>query len=127
MDTILHLFFMALLFGPIILAIWGYLKWKNIAVPKDDGKWNVKYMIINSSVLYALAYNIIYFIQELFLVLGKNWIGLKSYLYHNNHTWVGEDPRDDLMQGSGALAIFILGALLLVCYGPGTLALDRKR
>ena len=66
--------------------------------------------------LYALSYNIIYFIQELFLALGKQWIGLTAYLYHNNHNWEGSDPRDQLMQGSGALAIFILGIILLFVY-----------
>ncbi len=78
MEAILHILFAILLLGPIALALWGYFKWKKIPGYVDDGKWNVKSMVINSSLLYALAYNIIYFIQELFLVLGKNWIGLKS-------------------------------------------------
>ena len=116
MNQILHILFLLLLFGPIVLALWGYFKWKNVPIPGGGEKWNTKYILINSSILYALAYNIIYFIQEVFLVLGKNWIGLTSYLYHNNHTWVGEDPRDDLMQGVGALAIFILGIILLIWF-----------
>jgi hypothetical protein len=105
-----------LLAGPIALALWGYFKWKNIPIRQDDARWNKIPTLINSSVLYALAYNIIYFIQELFLALGKKWIGLKAYLYHNNHNWVGEDPRDDLMQGLGALVILLLGILLLVLF-----------
>lgn len=116
MDNILHFLFMVLLLGPIVLASWGYFKWKNRPIGSPDGNWNVIPTVINSSVLYALAYNVIYFIQELFLALGKKWIGLKAYLYHNNHTWVGEDPRDDLMQGLGALVIFILGLLLLLLF-----------
>ena len=116
MDAILHFLFMVLMIGPVVLAAWGYVKWKKKPISQPDKKWNVVPTIINSSVLYALAYNIIYFIQELFLALGKKWIGLKAYLYHNNHSWLGEDPRDDLMQGLGALAIFILGILLMMLF-----------
>lgn len=116
MDTILHFLFATLMIGPVFLALWGYFKWKKIAIHKPDDKWDWRPTLINSSVLYALAYNVMYFIQELFLALGKKWIGLKAYLYHNNHNWVGEDPRDDLMQGLGALVIFILGILLLILF-----------
>lgn len=116
MDTVLHFLFAILMLGSVPLALWGYFKWRNIALPQADDKWNVWPIVINSSVLYALAYNIIYFIQELFLALGKKWIGLKAYLYHNNHNWIGEDPRDDLMQGLGALVIFILGIILLMLF-----------
>jgi hypothetical protein len=70
--------------------------------------------IINSAVLFALSYNIVFFIQELFLVLGKNWIGLDAVLYHNNHNWKGSHPLEALMQGSGAAAIFILGLVFFV-------------
>ena len=113
MDTLLHALFIILLFGPVALALTGYFKWKNHPLHKDF-TWKALPTIIHSSVLYALAYNVIYFIQELFLALGKQWIGLTAYLYHNNHNWVGEDPRDDLMQGLGALVIFVLG-IFLIC------------
>ena len=116
MESFLHFLFFTLLLGPILLALWGFFKWRNIPLQQSSTKWNVIPIVINSSVLYALAYNTIYFIQELFLALGKKWIGLKAYLYHNNHNWVGEDPRDDLMQGLGALVIFILGVLLLILF-----------
>lgn len=110
---------MFLTIGPVVLAIYGYFKGrsqKQNLPPLDSAKWNAVPMIINSAVLYALAYNLIYFVQELFLALGKHWIGLKAYLYHNNHNWEGSDPRDALMQGLGALSIFILGALLLLIF-----------
>ena len=116
METLLHTFLFILLIGPVLLSLWGYFSWKNIPLQGGDTKWGATPIIINSAVLYALAYNVIYFIQELFLALGKKWIGLKAYLYHNNHNWVGEDPRDDLMQGLGALVIFILGILLLILF-----------
>jgi hypothetical protein len=116
MDSLLHFLFAILMFGAVPMALWGYFKWRSIALPQAEEKWNVWPMVINSSVLYALAYNLIYFIQELFLALGKKWIGLKAYLYHNNHNWIGEDPRDDLMQGLGALVILILGVILLLLF-----------
>jgi hypothetical protein len=72
--------------------------------------------VINSAVLYALAFNLIFFLQELFLVLGKKALGLKAFLYHNDHNWVGEHPLTLLMQGSGALAIFLIGLLCLVIF-----------
>jgi hypothetical protein len=65
-------------------------------------------------VLYALAFNIIFFIQELFLALGKRWLGLKAVLYHNNHNWYGEHPMDDLAQGYGAVAIFITAVICFI-------------
>ena len=116
METMLHFLMILLLAGPIVLALWGYFTWMNIPMTQSESNWKVLPTIINSSVLYALAYNVIYFIQELFLALGKQWIGLKAYLYHNNHHWVGEDPRDDLMQGLGALVIIVLGTLLLFLF-----------
>jgi hypothetical protein len=72
--------------------------------------------MINSAVLYALAFNIIFFLQELFLVLGKKALGLETFLYHNNHTWTGEHPMASLMQGSGALAIFLTGLISLAIF-----------
>ncbi|HEX2684119.1 MAG TPA: hypothetical protein VHL77_09315 [Ferruginibacter sp.] len=71
-------------------------------------------IVINSAVLYALAFNIIFFIQELFLALGKRWLGLKAVLYHNNHNWEGSHPMESLAQGFGALAILITGLVCLI-------------
>jgi hypothetical protein len=94
---------------PAIAAIVNYL------IVRRHGKSTVKkfstYTILNSAVLFALAYNIIFFLQEVFLVLGKNRIGLTAILYHNNHNWIGDHPKAALMQGSGAAAIFIAGIL----------------
>jgi hypothetical protein len=67
--------------------------------------------MINSSILYALSFNIVFFIQELFLALGKHWLGLKAYLYHNNHNWEGNHPMEMLAQGYGAAAIFLTGVI----------------
>jgi hypothetical protein len=72
---------------------------------------------ICSALLYTLAFNLTFFIQELFLVLPKAFTpGLRPTLFHNNHTWQGEHPLASLFQGTGALAIFLTGlgcALLL--------------
>jgi len=82
------------------------------SVPALD--WNLS---ITSALLFALAFNLIFFVQELFLVLPKALTpGLRPILFHNNHTWTGENPLASLFQGTGALAIFITGlgcALLL--------------
>jgi hypothetical protein len=72
---------------------------------------------ICSALLYTLAFNLTFFVQELFLVLPKAFTpGLRPTLFHNNHSWQGEHPLASLFQGTGALAIFLTGlgcALLL--------------
>jgi hypothetical protein len=65
--------------------------------------------------LYALAFNLIFFIQELFLVLPKALTpGLRPTLFHNNHTWTGQNPLASLFQGTGALAIIATGFVCLL-------------
>jgi hypothetical protein len=60
--------------------------------------------------LYALAFNLVFFIQEFFLVLPKALTpGLRPTLFHNNHTWSGDSPLSGLFQGTGALAIIVTG------------------
>ncbi len=108
---LVRLFFILLIMGPVALGIYNLLKYRKLVTSKTSSFFPA---LLNSAVLYALAYNLIYFLQELFLVLGKNALGLEAYLYHNNHNWVGEHPMTSLMQGSGALAIFIIGILCLV-------------
>jgi len=71
-------------------------------------------LVINSAVVYALAYNLTFFLQELFLVIPKAVYGLQPILYHNNHRWLGSDPIENLLQGSGALAILISGLVFRV-------------
>jgi hypothetical protein len=96
--------------------IWGFFNWfryKEHPVPRGTANYTT---LINSAVLYALAFNLIFFFQELFLVLGKKAIGLRSFLYHNNHTYEGDHALSPLMQGSGALAIFLIGLICLVIY-----------
>lgn len=102
-----------LLVAPIFWGIFNLVKYKTISAPKNT----VSYItLINSTVLYALAFNLIFFLQEFFLVLGKKAIGLKAILYHNDHNWEGEHPMTLLMQGSGALSIFLIGLICLVIF-----------
>jgi hypothetical protein len=107
-----HLLPLLLLLIPILWGIYGFIR------SKGQAKNKISYpgfaLIFNSAILYALAFNIIFFIQELFLALGKRWLGLKAVLYHNNHNWFGEHPMDDLAQGYGAVAIFITAIICLI-------------
>lgn len=102
-----------LLVGPIVWGVFNRVKSKGVVAPKGIVNYPT---MINSAVLYALAFNSIYFLQELFLVIGKKTLGLKAFLYHNDHNWVGEHPKMLLMQGLGAMAIFVIGLISLVVY-----------
>lgn len=78
--------------------------------------------MINSALLYSLAFNLTFFIQELFLVVPKALTpGLRPTLFHNNHTWQGDNPLAGLLQGSGALATLLSGLVcaVLLRRGPG--------
>lgn len=67
---------------------------------------------LHSLLAYVLAFNLTFFIQELFLVLPKALVpGITPTLFHNNHRWAGEAPIADLFQGTGALAILVSGAV----------------
>lgn len=110
---LVQIFFMILLLGPIV---WGSLNWFAYKGTSSSSKSSFGVTMMNSAVLYALAFNVIFFIQELFLVLGKKALGLEAFLYHNNHDWIGEHQLTALMQGSGALAIFLTGLICLAVF-----------
>ncbi|MBU1376593.1 MAG: hypothetical protein KKE02_24710 [Alphaproteobacteria bacterium] len=68
-----------------------------------------------STLAYALAFNLIFFVQELFLVVPKALTpGLKPTLFHNNHDWTGDNPLAELFQGTGALATVVVGLAFAV-------------
>ena len=76
-----------------------------------DRRWDLR-LAASSWLLYALAFNLVFVLQELFLVLPKALTpGLYPTLFHNNHTWTGHNPIQDLLQGTGALSIFLIGAV----------------
>jgi hypothetical protein len=69
---------------------------------------------LGSVLLCALAFNLTFFWQELWLVIPKALTpGLHPILYHNNHDWVGEAPNVELLQGTGALATLASGLAFL--------------
>lgn len=73
------------------------------ASPAGPWRW---LRTLHSGLLYALCFSLIFFIQELFLVVPKALTpGLRATLYHNNHHWTGDNPLAHLFQGTGALAI----------------------
>lgn len=97
--------------GPLLLGLFGVLRSRRAAVPlaAGDAPWDWR-LTINSALLYALAFNLVFFIQELFLVVPKALTpGLNPTLFHNNHRWEGENPLAALFQGTGAFAIFLVG------------------
>jgi hypothetical protein len=79
-----------------------------------------------SVLLCALAFNLTFFWQELWLVIPKALTpGLHPILYHNDHDWTGKAPIAELLQGSGALATLASGlafcaALALVTRASAT-------
>lgn len=76
--------------------------------------WDLGFSLA-SALAYALAFNLIFFVQELFLVVPKAMTpGLKPTLFHNNHDWSGENPLAELFQGTGALATVLVGLMFLV-------------
>lgn len=110
---------LVLIVGPVALGLAGSLRAHRTPASAASDRvppWNLG-QTINSAVLYALSFNLIFFIQELFLVLPKALTpGLRPILFHNNHTWTGQNALAHLFQGSGALAIFLIAiacALLL--------------
>jgi hypothetical protein len=95
--------------GPAFLGLVGVLRTRRAAAMKaaDTSGWDWR-LTVNSAALYALAFSLIFFIQELFLVIPKALTpGLRPTLFHNNHHWDGDNPLAILFQGTGALAIFV--------------------
>lgn len=107
---------LATLAGPLALGVAGALRaWRH---------WRLSTL---SAVLHAIAFNLIFFIQEVFLVVPKALTpGLQPTLYHNNHAWQGDHPLAHLFQGTGALAILLVGlgfAFWLARWPPASAAL----
>ena len=74
-----------------------------------------------SALWYAIAFNIAFFVQELFLVVPKALTpGLSPVLYHNNHLWSGDHPIAELLQGTGAVATLVLGLVALIWLRRGS-------
>lgn len=100
------------LVGPLLLGLVGMMAGRcpGSASTAAAG-WRTT---VRSALLYTVAFNLTFFIQELFLVLPKALTpGLRPTLYHNNHSWEGTSPLASLFQGTGALATLLMGLLCL--------------
>ena len=99
--------------APLLVAMRGLVLGRREASPAGaPARWDWT-LTLRSTLLYALAFNLTFFIQELFLVLPKALTpGLRPTLFHNNHRWEGEHPLAGLFQGTGALATV---ATAIVC------------
>jgi hypothetical protein len=93
---------------PLLLALLGIFRARN-EPSATVVAWDWRLLTL-SALLYTMAFNLVFFVQELFLVLPKAFTpGLRPTLFHNNHLWEGEHPLASLFQGTGALATFLLG------------------
>lgn len=96
-GTVLLLFVLA----PLLLGSAGW--WRSRREPAPP-PWDVQFSLA-SMLLYTLAFNLTFLVQDFFLVLPKALTpGLRPTLYHNNHTWQGDNALAALFQGTGALA-----------------------
>lgn len=96
--------------GPLLLGLAGLLHARRARSAAAATPWDWK-LTLRSTLLYVLAFNLTFFIQELFLVLPKAFTpGLRPTLFHNNHQWEGTHPLASLFQGTGALATVLTSA-----------------
>lgn len=104
---------LVLVAGPLLLGLTGFISARRAprdTSPNAAGSWNWT-LTVASALLYTLAFNLIFFIQELFLVLPKALTpGLRPTLFHNNHRWEGDNSLASLFQGTGALGIFLIAS-----------------
>jgi hypothetical protein len=67
-------------------------------------------LTFSSTLAFVFAFNVMFFVQELFLVVPKALTpGLTPTLFHNNHDWRGLHPLVELLQGTGAVATVTAG------------------
>ena len=110
---------LVVLIGPLACGLLGWRRGRG-ASAAAQGRAAAAGLTLVSAVLFVLAFNLTFFIQELFLVLPKAFLpGLEVTLFHNNHAWRGEHPLAALFQGTGALATLLEAALCaaLLRYG----------
>jgi hypothetical protein len=68
----------------------------------------------SSVLLCTLSFNLIFFWQELWLVIPKAMTpDLHPILYHNDHEWRGDARIAELLQGTGAIATLVSGLAFL--------------
>ena len=118
MSMILFVTAFVVILCPLLLAAIGVLRARH--EPRATGvAWNWR-LVALSALLYTVAFNLVFFVQELFLVLPKALTpGLRPTLFHNNHLWEGEHALASLFQGTGVLATFLLGSICLLLLRTG--------
>lgn len=120
------LFPLILLGTPIAIGVLGWVRCRG--EPRITEPLVARRTILLSVLTYTLAFNITFFIQELFLVVPKAFTpGLRPTLYHNNHNWEGTHPLESLFQGTGAAAIFLSGLVFAWAAKRGTGRTEGKR
>jgi hypothetical protein len=68
-----------------------------------------------STLLCALCFCLTFLWQEIWLVIPKALTpDLHPTLYHNDHSWSGDNPIAELLQGSGAIATLASGLAFLI-------------
>lgn len=114
--------------GPLLLGLAGFLGARGAArAVGESPRWNAKLTLV-SGLLYVLAFNLTFFIQEFFLVLPKAFLpGIRATLFHNNHAWAGEHPLVKLFQGTGALATVAVALIGLGLLERGSLRSTSTR
>ncbi|KQW89282.1 hypothetical protein ASC94_22900 [Massilia sp. Root418] len=121
---------LVLLAGPAALGLAGWYTARRAPPapgPRPGVGWRWRWTLM-SALLYVLAFNLTFFIQELFLVLPKAFTpGLRPTLFHNNHLWQGDNPLASLFQGTGAIATLLAGGVCawLLRRGAGKSAATR--
>jgi hypothetical protein len=107
-------FTLVIVAGPLLLGLAGWTQGR-VGPPTTPAlAWDWR-LTIASTLLYVLAFNLVFFLQELFLVIPKALTpGLHPTLFHNNHDWTGHRPVENLLQGTGALATFTAGLAIAV-------------
>jgi hypothetical protein len=115
----------ALIGGPLLLGLTGAVTGLRARSPGSGGHGGWTWLLMAHSALsYAIAFNLVFFVQELALAGTKALVpGLHATLYHNNHGWTGDAPVAALLQGTGALVILTLG---LACMAVLAVAPPRR-
>jgi hypothetical protein len=111
---------------PLGIGVLGWIRCRG--EPRGPDRLVPRRLTLLSLLHYTLAFNITFFIQELFLVVPKALTpGLRPTLYHNNHNWEGSHPLETLFQGTGAAAILVSGLIFAWLAKRGTGRTEAKR
>ena len=73
---LLGIAFIVVVVGPLLLALAGWMRARS--EPPAQMRWDFRLMAV-STLLYVLAFNLVFFVQELFLVLPKAFTYTKQW------------------------------------------------